>query len=147
MSNGPRWFEQAPPEPRLRPRNKQLTTENLWIQCPGCKTVLYKEELAAALQICSKCGHHGRISALDRLHAIIDPGSARFKDTHLKPLDPLGFVDSKPYAKRLEISAAKTGCSDAYIAAAATSDGRPVQIGTFNFRFMGALVTPNIIWV
>jgi acetyl-CoA carboxylase carboxyl transferase subunit beta len=137
VSDGPRWFEQAPPEPRIRPRNKQLTTANLWLQCPGCKAVLYKEELAANLQICTKCGYHGGIDAMSRLEAIIDPGSARLEDTNLKPQDPLQFVDSRPYATRLVTSARKTGCLDAYIAASATIDGRPVQIGSFNFAFMG----------
>ena len=138
VSNGPRWFEQAPPKPQLRPKNKSLPSkENLWVQCPGCNTVLYKEELNAALQICPKCGYHGRIDAMDRLNAIIDPGSARIEDTTLRPQDPLKFTDSKSYAGRLASSAKKTGYSDAYIAASATIDGRPVQIGTFNFRFMG----------
>ena len=137
VSDGPRWFEQAPPEPRIRPRNKQLTTANLWLNCPGCKAIIYKDELAANLQICTKCGHHGRIDALTRLNAIIDPDSARFEDTHLKPQDPLEFVDSRAYASRLLTSSKKTGRLDAYIAASATIDGRPVQIGTFNFAFMG----------
>jgi acetyl-CoA carboxylase carboxyl transferase subunit beta len=72
-----------------------------------------------------------------RLDSLIDPDSERLEDTHLKPQDPLRFVDSKSYSSRLAASAKKTGRLDAYIAASATIDGRPVQIGTFNFSFMG----------
>ncbi len=137
MSNGPRWFEQAPPEPRVRPRNQKQSGENLWVRCPGCRAVLYKEELATTLQICPKCRHHLRIGCMERLEALVDRGSITVEDVGLTPLDPLGFVDSRAYAERLVTSRKKTGCADAYVAASATIDGRPVQIGTFNFRFMG----------
>lgn len=136
MPNGPRWFEQAPPQPQLQPR-KALPGPELWVRCPGCKTVLYKEELAISHQVCPKCGHHLRIGAMARLSLIADEGSLSFHDQSLVSTDPLGFVDSKSYTTRIASSRKKTSASDAYIAASATIDGRPVQVGSFDFRFMG----------
>ena len=136
MSNGPRWFEQPPPEPRPQPR-KLPAPDNLWARCVGCRSVLYKDELEESLQVCPRCGHHLRVSPLVRLEAIVDEGSLDLHDEGLTPTDPLGFVDSKPYSRRLQSSQKKTGRRDAYVSASATIDGRPVQIGTFDFRFMG----------
>ena len=137
MPNGPRWFEQPPPEPRLQPRKTSPTPDNLWVRCEGCRVVLYKEELDASLQVCTRCGHHLRVDALTRLEAIVDPDSLQFLDEDIAPTDPLHFVDSRSYARRLQATQQKVGAKDAYIAAAARIDGRAVQIGSFDFRFMG----------
>lgn len=136
MSDGPRWFEQAPPQPQLQPR-KPAPVPDLWVRCPSCKAVLYKEELEQNEQICAKCGHHFRLGALARLALLADEGSLQFHDENVVSTDPLGFVDSKAYPDRIARSRKKTGRSDAYIAASGTIDGRPVQLGAFDFRFMG----------
>jgi len=136
VPNGPRWFEQAPPQPQVQTR-KALPGPELWVRCPGCKEVLYKEELEQSHQVCTKCGHHFRIAAHGRLAMIIDEGSFERHDDQITSLDPLGFVDSKPYTQRIATSRKKTGDADAYIAGSASIDGRPVQIGSFDFRFMG----------
>jgi len=72
-----------------------------------------------------------------RLNSLVDADSMQIYDEGLAPQDPLKFQDSKAYSDRLVASQKKTGNYDAYIAALATIDGRPVQIGTFDFRFMG----------
>ena len=138
MSDGRRWFEQAPPEPQPGSRARDDDrVEQLWVRCPGCKETLYKEHLAESQQVCSHCGYHMRIGALERLEAVLDPGSLRRHDRALSAVDPLGFVDSKPYPDRLERSRRKTGEADAWIGGSATIDGIPVQVGSFNFAFMG----------
>ncbi|MEL6346489.1 MAG: acetyl-CoA carboxylase, carboxyltransferase subunit beta [Myxococcota bacterium] len=138
MSNGTRWFEQEPPKPQLQRRTKPAQpSENLWTRCPGCQTILYNEDLEANLLVCPKCGYHLRIGAMDRLMSLVDEGSFVEQDLELRPTDPLRFTDSKTYTKRLASSKKKTGRPDAYIAGEAHIDGRPVQIGSFDFRFMG----------
>ena len=138
MSDGRRWFEQAPPEPRPGPRARdEGQVQQLWVRCPGCKETLYKEHLAESHQVCVHCGHHLRITARDRLDFVVDPGSFHRMDAGLRARDPLGFVDSKPYPERLERSRAKTGEEDAWIGGSATIDGVAVQVGSFNFAFMG----------
>ena len=137
MSEGPRWFEKPPPEPQGRARAKAPQVDQLWVRCPGCKDVLYKEQLDKSIHVCSSCGHHLRIPAGVRLDAIMDEGSFKRLDAHIGPLDPLRFVDSKSYSNRIQASQAKTGEQDAYISGEATIDGIPVQIGSFNFAFMG----------
>ena len=136
MSDGPRWFEQAPPEPQQRARPK-TNVEQLWVKCPTCREVVYKDNLARNLQVCPTCGHHMAIGAMDRLLALVDADSFVRHDEGLAPTDPLEFFDSKPYAKRLTAAQQKNDCWDAYIGGSAALGGRKVQVGTFDFRFMG----------
>jgi acetyl-CoA carboxylase carboxyl transferase subunit beta len=72
-----------------------------------------------------------------RLDLLVDEDSFERHDQDIAPVDVLGFTDSKPYAGRLEASKAKTGELDAFIAGSATIDGIAIQIGMFNFAFMG----------
>ncbi|MFM2247240.1 MAG: hypothetical protein RL071_3314 [Pseudomonadota bacterium] len=132
----PRWFEQAPPEPRARERREAPVTQ-LWVRCSACKAVLYKDQLAASHQVCPKCGHHMHITARGRLELLVDPGSFQRHDAGLAPQDPLQFSDSKPYSERLTAAQAKTGERDAWLGGSASIDGIAVQIGTFDFAFLG----------
>jgi len=138
MSNERRWFEQSPPEPQAGPRATDVDkVKKLWDQCPGCKEVLNAEDLPELLFSCPHCGYHLRFDNFERLRSLVDEDSFIRHDQELAPVDPLGFMDSKPYQQRLTATQAKTGENDAYIAGSATIHGIPVQIGSFNFRFMG----------
>lgn len=132
----PRWFEQAPPEPRPRERKEAPVTQ-LWVRCPACRAVLYKDQLAESAQVCPKCQHHLPISARARLELIVDPGSFQRHDAGIAPMDPLGFNDSQPYVERLLAAQKKTGERDGWLGGSAKIDGIDVQIGSFNFAFMG----------
>jgi acetyl-CoA carboxylase carboxyl transferase subunit beta len=130
-----RWFEQTPnPVSPSDPRN---TPKDLWVRCPGCQQILFRAALMDALGVCPNCGKHHRIDGMQRLEAVVDPGSFVRHDMDLMPTDPLSFTDSKPYSQRLTATQRSTGEPDAYIAGSARIEGIPVEIGTFNFRFMG----------
>lgn len=138
MTKERRWFEQSPPEPQAGPRATDVDkVKALWNQCPECKEVLNKDDLASNMQCCPHCDYHLKFENFERLLSLIDEGSFERHDEKVGPTDPLGFVDSKRYADRIEQSQAKTQELDAYIAGSATIEGIPVQIGTFNFKFMG----------
>ena len=51
--------------------------------------------------------------------------------------DPLHFSDLKPYSERLEQSIEKCGTGDAFLCGTSKIGSIPVQIGAFEFRFMG----------
>ena len=133
---GTRWYEQAPNPIQSEPRTGPAV-KDLWVRCPGCSQILYRPALAEQLAVCPHCGRHHRWDARARLDALIDPGSFVRHDALVAPTDPLRFVDGKPYGARLAASQRSLGELDAYIAGSATIEGLPVEIGTFNFRFMG----------
>ncbi len=139
MSNdSPRWFEQNKDfKARTRDAAEAADAPDLWTQCPSCNEPLYNEVLAENLRVCHLCGHHFPIEAWARIAALADPDSWEEHDADLAPVDALGFVDSKPYAQRISATRKKTGRNDAFVSVSATIDGIPVELGCFDFRFLG----------
>jgi acetyl-CoA carboxylase carboxyl transferase subunit beta len=97
--------------------SRREVPENLWVKCESCGTMLFHRELAAALNVCSNCGHHMPIAPRDRFAALFDGGI--FVEVEVpKPLqDPLLFRDSKKYADRLKEARKGTGAEDAMLVA------------------------------
>ena len=100
--------------------------------------------LHGSLQVCPKCGYHHRIGARQRLLAFLDPESAVEIAANVRSVDPLGFVDSKPYPKRIAAAEAASGETDALIAMSGTLRSQPIVATAFEFRFqagsMGSVV-------
>ena len=117
-------------------RGRELP-KDLWTKCPGCEELLYNKRLAGDLWVCSKCGHHFRIRAETRLALLVDGESFRERDAGLESVDPLGFVDSKPYPERLAAAQAATGLRDAAVWGTAAIGGSRVAICVMDFGFMG----------
>ena len=134
-TEGPRWFEQDPTPVSGEPRSS--APKDLWVRCPGCQQILFRPSLMENMAVCPHCAHHHRWDGRARLAALVDPDSFVRHDADVLPMDPLGFSDSKPYSSRLLSSQRATGEPDAYIQGTASLHGVPVEIGTFDFRFMG----------
>ncbi|MFT4625030.1 MAG: acetyl-CoA carboxylase carboxyl transferase subunit beta [Myxococcota bacterium] len=140
MANeGRRWFEQRK---EFQPASKAFAKEgegtpDLYTLCPSCGEMLYNEQLVLDLNVCRSCDHHLRISAVDRLTALCDEDEFEWHDAGLEPVDALGFVDSKPYPVRLAASRKKAGRKDAFLSVSAHIEGLPVEVGCFDFKFMG----------
>ena len=117
---------------------KRGVPEGLWVRCPNCKATVFKKDVAARLNVCPEpgCDHHFPSSAADRIVQLLDEASFEAWDTGLRPVDPLGFVDRIPYAKRLTDEQAKTGMPDAAVTGKGFIRGRPVVLGITDFAFM-----------
>jgi acetyl-CoA carboxylase carboxyl transferase subunit beta len=111
--------------------------EGFWTRCPKCSAILQQSLIDANHQTCTECQHHFRMGARARLDLVVDAGSFRELDDDLAPRDFLGFYDSKSYADRIKASQKKTGLKDAFVSGEATVNGIPVQIGSFEFAYMG----------
>ena len=132
----PRWFEQSPAPLQTEPRS-QPAKKDLWVRCPGCDQILFRAALAEVMGVCPHCSHHHRWDSLARLDALCDEGSFVRHDRYVAPVDALAFSDGQSYAARLSATQRNLGELDAYVAGSATIQGVAVEIGTFNFRFMG----------
>lgn len=138
MANrGRRWFEQRK-NFVARSREPANDTPDLWTRCPGpgCAEAVYNETLAEHQMVCPHCDYHFRIGGLARIHLLAD-GEFQIHDSGLSPVDALKFVDSKPYSERLALTREKTSLTDAYVAATIELDEIPVELGCFEFSFMG----------
>jgi acetyl-CoA carboxylase carboxyl transferase subunit beta len=135
------WFKRDKGEeeklPRLGDKERRVRTEGLWQKCEGCRQIVWKKDLEANFNVCTRCGHHSRIDAVTRLNLLLDEGEFTRHDTSLRSSDPLGFVDSKPYRERLSVMQQATNLGDAMIAAEGRLEGRPVQLCAMEPRFIG----------
>ena len=122
--------------PSFRPR-KDAYPPDLWTKCPSCSEMLFNKQLDKADRVCPTCGHHFRLSAGARLASLLDRDSFRELDAGLQSLDPLGFVDQKPYPDRVAAAQMATGLRDAAVRGIGTIEGRPVSICVMDFGFMG----------
>ncbi|MGB7167691.1 MAG: acetyl-CoA carboxylase carboxyl transferase subunit beta, partial [Acidobacteriaceae bacterium] len=106
------WFRRE--DNTIESGAKRVRTEGLWTKCEGCDQTLWKADLDANLQVCPRCGRHGRIGARERIDSLLEPGYERI-DGNLKSTDPLEFTDLKPYKGRLKKARADTGLNDAIV--------------------------------
>jgi acetyl-CoA carboxylase carboxyl transferase subunit beta len=122
--------------PSFRPRRDDYPPD-LWTKCPSCSDMLFNKQLEKADRICPTCDHHFRLSAVARLELLLDPGSFRERDAGLQSVDPLGFVDQKPYPDRVVTAQIQTGLRDAAVRGMGAIEGQPVSICVMDFGFMG----------
>ncbi len=111
--------------------------DHLWTQCPSCGEMLFNKQLARNLNVCTKCGHHFRMGARERIELLADKGTFVEHDAELVSGDPLGFVDSKAYPERIAAAQLKSGEKDAVICGSALIGGSPVELVVMEFDFMG----------
>ena len=116
---------------------KAIENESHWIKCPSCEALMFFKEVENLNHVCPKCNHHMRIGANKRIALLADEDSFVEYDSDLHPTDPLQFVDSKSYQKRLEESLHKTGKTSAIVSGECAIDGVAVQLVVFDFSFMG----------
>ena len=107
--------------------------EGLFNQCPGCKSVVYVEDLEDNLQVCPTCGHHFRLNADQRILLIADEGSFLELNQDLVGTNPLDFPD---YDKKLEGIRASAKESEAIRTGACTIEEQRAVIAVMDSFFM-----------
>jgi acetyl-CoA carboxylase carboxyl transferase subunit beta len=129
------WFRKDP-EPLVRHEAESRVPEGLWIKCAGCKEIIYGKEIVKNLHVCTKCGYHFRLSSHRRLAMLFDGAWEEF-DRGLASSDPLSFVDTKPYARRLKDGRAKTNSLDALLSCIGEVGGIKTIICAMEYGFIG----------
>jgi acetyl-CoA carboxylase carboxyl transferase subunit beta len=108
-----------------------------WIKCKSCHSTMYYKEVENQNYVCPKCGYHIRIGVKERIALLADEGTFIEHDSTLEPVDPIKFVDKKPYKKRIEEGFAKTGRKSSVVAGSCKMNGVSAQVVIFDFAFMG----------
>jgi len=108
-----------------------------WVKCQQCQSLMYYKEVEYQYNVCPKCGFHMRINAQKRIELLSDEGTFVEYDTSLMPVDPIKFVDSKSYKKRIQEAYEKTGRYSCVISGECEIESIPVQLVVFDFSFMG----------
>jgi len=133
------WLEKLLPSKiqQTDPADRRSVPEGLWVKCPSCETVLYKNDLEENQNVCPKCSHHHRISARKRLDAFLDPEGRYEIGQEVLPMDPLKFKDSRKYPERLKEALENTGETDALVVMGGSVHSINLIVACFEFDFMG----------
>ncbi len=117
---------------------KREMPDGLWIKCPGCGEIVFKQELEASLQLCPKCKHHFQMTRQERINLLAEPGSFEEWDEHLSSIDTLGFTGTASYPSKLSENKKKTGYNDAITIGKCRMTDLAVGLGVMDFAFLGA---------
>ncbi|HTS23079.1 MAG TPA: acetyl-CoA carboxylase, carboxyltransferase subunit beta [Casimicrobiaceae bacterium] len=133
------WLQKLLP-PRIKSTpgvSKKSMPEGLWVKCPACEAVLYRTDLDKNLNVCPKCGHHGRVSARERIEQLLDPEGRYEIGSEVVPIDSLKFRDTKKYPERLSAALEQTGETDAIVVMQGSIKSVAVVAAVFEFDFLG----------
>jgi acetyl-CoA carboxylase carboxyl transferase subunit beta len=130
------WFKKARKPIAAKKAKESRVPEGLWVKCPGCTQAIYNKDLGTNLNVCPKCAHHFRLSAVERLRMLFDGEWIEY-DKGLLSTDPLNFTDTKPYRSRLKAGFSGTGLKDAVIVASGRIEGIPTIVASMEYGFIG----------
>lgn len=126
----PEWLR------RRRSKTEHAEDAALWTKCPKCGEVLYRRELAANQYVCTKCAHHFRMTAFDRITMLVDSDFTEIGNDVL-PGDPLQWVDKKSYPAKLAADREKSTLTEGVICGFGKIGGFDVALGVMDFHFRG----------
>ena len=120
-------------EQRQEPEGAPSVPEGLWVKCPKCGELLYKEDVVSHYYICPKCNGYFRIKAKTRIKMVADKGSFTEWCTGLANSNPLDYPE---YEEKIAQVQAKTHLEEAVRIGEAKIDGQRVVLGVCDARFL-----------
>ncbi|HKV43614.1 MAG TPA: acetyl-CoA carboxylase carboxyltransferase subunit alpha/beta [bacterium] len=107
------------------------------VACPSCGL----EHPAAALgprhYVCAGCGRYLSMPSPARIAMLADPGTFKEVDRNLISVDPLQFMDRRPYRDRLVEARRATGLREAATSGICRVGGRRIVLVVLDFGFLG----------
>lgn len=116
---------------------KRSVPEGRWIRCHQCGAMLFRKQVENNKWVCPECQYHFRVSAVERINQLTDTGTFEPFDAEMAPMDPLKFVDLKPYTDRITAAQKATGQNDGVQTGVGFIKGRRVVVAALDFTFMG----------
>ncbi|MGA2448642.1 MAG: acetyl-CoA carboxylase, carboxyltransferase subunit beta [Polyangiaceae bacterium] len=123
--------------PELDAADKRTVGKGVFRKCDGCGETLPSESMAANFEVCPLCGQHHKLSPVRWRDLLLDDSNFEPWAADLQPVDPLEFIDGKPYPERVENAQRTSHCREAIDVGCGTIHGRRVGWGAFVFSFMG----------
>ena len=130
------WFERKIKGITTPTDQKKDAPDGLWFKTPG-GTIVHTRELKNNAYVSPEDGFHVRIGSKEYFEILFDDNKFTELDADMTSGDPLKFVDSKPYPKRIIATQAKTNLKDAARTAHGKMNGLDVVIGGMDFAFIG----------
>ncbi len=131
------WFRRIKKGIITTTQEKKEAPDGIWHKCPECKSTVTVKEIEDNLYVCKNCNYHNRINSDEYFQIIFDDGKHHLLFENIAPKDRLGFVDVKPYQKRLDDAQKSTKLKDAMTVGVGKVNGKELVIACMNFNFIG----------
>ena len=130
------WFKRKDKGIQTPTEEKKESPDGLWFKTPNGK-IIHTRELKNNAYVVPEDGYHVRIGSTEYFELLFDNNKFAELNKNMQSVDPLGFVDSKPYPKRVKSSQQKTNLKDAVRIAHGKMNGSTLVIGCMDFSFIG----------
>lgn len=107
--------------------------QGLWMKCPKCGEMIYKEDVVGASYVCPKCGEYFRMKAKTRIKLVADKDSFQEWYTDFPLCNPLDYPE---YEEKLAALKEKTHLDEAVCIGEARIENSPVVLGVCDARFL-----------
>lgn len=123
-------------KPKIKVQKIKADGYSGWLKCTSCHEMIHANELSQNDNCCPKCSYHYRMSAGERVKSLADAGSWEPLYSELKSQDPLQFVDTEPYPKRLERARQSSPNSEGILVGRCLLGGHAIALAVMDFGFM-----------
>ncbi|MEP2670601.1 MAG: acetyl-CoA carboxylase, carboxyltransferase subunit beta [Cyclobacteriaceae bacterium] len=130
------WFKRTDKGILTPTEAKREVPDGLWFKSPEGK-IVHTRELKNNAYVVPEEDYHVRIGSKEYFEILFDNNEFKELDADMESADPLNFVDSKPYPKRIKESQAKVNLKDAVRSAYGKMDGIKIVIACMDFSFIG----------
>ena len=90
--------------PSDQQQNVPFVPDEMWIKCPKCNTMLLTTDMEENLRVCTRCNHHFRMNAKQRIAMLADENSF---DEYDADMESKNILDFPGYDQKLEKARAK----------------------------------------
>ena len=130
------WFRRQKKGIQTNTQDKKDTPEGLWHKTPSGK-IVDNDELIDNNFVSPEDNFHLRIGSLEYFKILFDNNEYEVLFDNLISADPLKFVDTKSYPKRIKDAQKKTGLNEAIKVAYGESFGKNLTIASMDFTYIG----------
>ncbi len=130
------WFQRKVKGITTPTEQKKDAPDGLWFKTPTGK-IIHTRELKNNAYVSPEDGFHVRIGSKEYFEILFDDNKFTELDDTMTSGDPLEFIDSKPYPKRITATQKKTQLNDAVRSAYGKMNGQDLVVSCMDFSFIG----------
>lgn len=130
------WFKRTDKGILTPTEAKREVPDGLWFKSPAGK-IVHTRELKNNAYVVPEEEYHVKIGSQEYFEILFDNNEFTELDATMESADPLKFIDTKPYPKRIKESQAKSNLKDAVRTAYGKMNGLNITIACMDFSFIG----------
>ena len=120
-------------EDRNQEKKEPSAPEGLWLKCPKCGEVVYRDDVKAHGYVCPKCEGYFRIGTRTRIRMVADQGTFQEWFTDLETENPLEYPG---YEEKIANLHEKTKLHEAVTVGKCMVNGLETVLGVCDARFL-----------